>query len=98
MFFSFAYSDCCMMVFVHFESSFKISFCIAMESLLLSLIKATQFPRFGECHVHCPASFDLSLNFTLATLTQQINAILNNTPGSNTFRFFSIDIEYIYYT
>lgn len=44
VFFSFAYSDCCMMVFIHFESSFKISFCIAMESLLLSLIKSHRVP------------------------------------------------------
>lgn len=78
MFFSFAYSDCCMMVFIHFESGFKFYFCIAIEKvkgLLLSLIKI----KFKKSHKvpmlwgmslslsHFLWCVNLSLNFTLPT-------------------------------
>lgn len=63
VFFSFAYSDCCIMVFIHiFESGLKFYFCIAIDKRKFTsqpnFKKSHNFPTyFGKCHSHCPISF-----------------------------------------
>lgn len=106
MFFSFAYSDCCMMVFIHFfESGLKFYF-LAMEKKFTSQPNNNK-KRPQSSHALGNVTFIVPLPLVCKPLVEFYFTHFNTTNaempyektkhlGAIVFFFFSIDINILY--
>ena len=107
MFFSFAYSDCCMMVFIHFfESGLKFYF-LAMEKKFTSQPNNNNEKRPQGSHALGNVTFIVPLPLVCKPLVEFYFTHFNTTNaempyektkhlGAIVFFFFSIDINILY--